>query len=495
MFPCTDADGKETEMSVAAYFAAKYPDHPLKRPTQWPCVCVGPANDPHKNRIPLELCSIITGQPAPVTPEIQAEMITATADGPESRFKFIEGVHRDMLQDVAANATPMAFEIDFGKQLIEANATILRSPVLQYKASGQRNAPLQDVQVMSGKGEWNLRAGSGDLGFYQPGRVDGFAVVKFERADDRLVSTFIDKLMGFARSRGMDIGRQEGNIVDLSSQRHGEAIEKALDTAIRRLGTRVGLVICFIGDKQAMNAKELYPAIKRWSHVIGCVPTQCVQVGKATGPKLGTSPQYHAGVLLKINLKLGGANCICKAPDGLGILRAAPTMVMGFDINHPQPGSNKPSYSALVAALDIECTKFHTVVGSQRSRTEVAEGADDYILGSKVRECLRAFHRLNGTSPRRILFYRDGVAHNQFETVKRVEVGRIFEACRDEGKDYVPELTFIVVQQRTAARFAQLNKSQLLPGTIVASDVVGNDGCVAVPLPLTPSTSVAMTPR
>lgn len=51
-----------------------------------------------------------------------------------------------------------------------------------------------------------------------------------------------------------------------------------------------------------MNAKELYPAIKRWSHVIGCIPTQCVQVGKATGPKLGTSLQYHAGILLKINL-------------------------------------------------------------------------------------------------------------------------------------------------------------------------------------------------
>ena len=483
MFPCTDADGKETEMSVAAYFADKYPDHPLNRPTLWPCVCVGPANDPHKNRIPLELCSIISGQPAPVTPEIQAEMITATADGPESRFNFIEGVHRDMLQDVAANATPMAFEIDFGMQLIEADATILRSPVLQYKASGQRHAPLQDVQVTSGKGEWNLRAGSGDLGFYQPGRVDGFAVVKFERVDDRLVNTFISTLMGFARSRGMDIGRQEGNIVDLSSHRHGEAIEKALDTAIRRLGTRVGLVICFIGDKRASNAKELYPAIKRWSHVNGCIPTQCVQVGKATGPKLGTSPQFHAGVLLKINLKLGGANCICKAPDGLGILRAAPTMVMGYATSHPQPGSCAPSYSALVAALDKECTKFHTVVGSQRSRTEVAEGADDYILGSKVRECLRAFHRLHGTSPRRILFYRDGVAHNQFEAVQRVEIETIKSYCHFEGgDDYVPELTFIVVQQRAAARFAQQDRSQLLPGTIVTSDVVGKDGCVAIPL-------------
>jgi len=445
---------------------------------------VGPANDPHKNRIPLELCSIIAGQPAPVTPEIQAEMFTATANGPESRFGFIEAVHRDMLEDGAVNATPMAFEIDFGKQLIEAEATILRSPVLQYKASGQRDAPLQDVQVVPGAGEWNLRAGSGDLGFYQPGRVDGFAVVKFERADDGLVSTFLETLTGLARSRGMDIGRQQGSIVDLSWCAMCEAnkIENALDTAVRRLGTRVGLVICFIGDKRALNAKELYPAIKRWSHVNGCIPTQCVQVGKATGPKLGTSPQFHAGVLLKINLKLGGANCICKAPDGLGILRAAPTMVMGYATSHPHPGSCAPSYSALVAALDMECTKFHTVVGSQRSRVEVAEVAHDYILGVKVRECLRAFHRLNGTPPRRILFYRDGVADNQFEAVKRVEVETILSECQFEGGgEYVPELTFIVVQQRAAARFAQHDRSQLLPGTIVTSDVVGKDGCVAVP--------------
>ena len=31
------------------------------------------------------------------------------------------------------------------------------------------------------------------------------------------------------------------------------------------------------------------------------VPTQCVQSGKAAGSK-ATDPQYHAGILLKINL-------------------------------------------------------------------------------------------------------------------------------------------------------------------------------------------------
>jgi hypothetical protein len=46
---------------------------------------------------------------------------------------------------------------------------------------------------MSGKGEWNLRAGSGDLGFYQPGRVDGFAVVKFERAERKRLEAEVER--------------------------------------------------------------------------------------------------------------------------------------------------------------------------------------------------------------------------------------------------------------------------------------------------------------
>ena len=515
MFPCDDADGNATQMSVADYFGTKYPDHPLKRPADWPCVCVGPANDPRKTRVPIELCSIVTGQPAPVTPDIQAEMIKETADPPESRFKFIQLVHRDMLEDAAANETPSAFEIGFGDQLIDADGTILRSPVLQCRPSGRSHdaQKLQDVLVNSQKGEWNLRNGSNDLGFLQPGRIAGFAVVKFERsADDHGVRAFIDKLQQMARERGMDLGRQEGGIIDLSSHHYGDAVEQALDRAIRSLGRPVGLVICFIGDKSAMNAKEVYPAIKRWSHVKASIPTQCVQTFKAT-KKLATSPQYtshppplfpspssppppllpppssssfpnpypsflyryHAGVLLKINLKLGGSNFICKTSEGLGLLRSAPTMVVGFDVNHPQPGSTKPSYAALVASLDVECTQFHTVIGAQKSRTEIE------LVGfvDKMRDCLRAFQKKNGTPPQRILFYRDGVAHNQFDEVKRTEIGRIFEACTLEGgKDYIPQLTFIVVQQRTAARFAQAQSHrQLTAGTVINSGVVGSDGC------------------
>jgi len=73
--------------------------------------------------------------------------------------------------------------------------------------------------------------------------------------------------------------------------------------------------------------------------------------------------------------------------------------------------------------------------------------------------------------------YRDGVADNQFEAVRDSEIGLIFRACSEEGGEaYVPKLTFIIVQQRTPARFCTTNKGQVPAGTVITEDVVTGDG-------------------
>jgi len=351
---------------------------------------------------------------------------------------------------------------------------ILASPRLQYRDS--RDA-LVEVQVNRSKGEWNLRnPRGGDLKFIEGGRSDGgFAVVKFDRVSDRDVETFLKSFERFARERGTEIGRQEGRIIDASGK-HGEQVGAYLDAQVKML-PRVGLVLCILGNNNSANT-DTYAAIKHWSHVKAGIPTQCVQAGKACG-KLMTSPQYHAGVLLKVNLKLGGANLHAPGPDSLALLRSPePTMVMGFDVNHPQPGSSKPSFCALVATLDVECTKYYTAVSAQKSRTEVNTSSPlvtNFV--DMVRSCVRAFNQQNGTPPKNIIFYRDGVAHNQFDAVKQTEIGQIFEACKQEGGDgYQPRLTFIVVQQRTRARFATEQLQQVTAGTLINEDVVGADG-------------------
>ena len=299
-------------------------------------------------------------------------------------------------------------------------------------------------------------------------------MIKFDRVDDRNVETFTSTLQNMAQQRGMNLGKRLGGVLNGADKRYGADVVRFLDSNIKmieqREGMRVGLVLCIIGSNVSQNAKELYPAIKRWSHTSAHIPTQCVQGGKATTPKLMTNPQYHAGILLKINLKLGGVNGILPAQKGgLAVLREEPTMVMGYDINHPQPGSTKPSYAALVAMTDTECTKAFTAVGAQKSRTEIAG------FVTKVRACLRAFISVNKVPPKRILFYRDGVAHNQFDELLKVEAPQIVEAC-DLEQIPPPKLTIVVVQQRTKARFATERDEQVPAGTVVNKDIVGADG-------------------
>lgn len=168
MFPLNDTE----EMSVFDYFTKKL-NVPLHRP-DLPCVLVGPAGDPHKIRLPLEICSFLSGQPAPVTPEIQQEQIKETAAPPSQRFQAIKDIHDDMVneQKRGLDGTPAAFNMTMGDKLITASAEVLTSPKLLYKYRGT----LTEVNVSKQRGDWNLRAqggGGGDLAFIKGGKTDG----------------------------------------------------------------------------------------------------------------------------------------------------------------------------------------------------------------------------------------------------------------------------------------------------------------------------------
>jgi len=475
--PCSESMFESGEpdlgkLSVATYFKTRHGIE-LKRP-DLPCVLVGSAKEPDRLRLPMEICKFVACQPAPVTAEVQQEQIKITSGPVRERMNSIHTIHRDLLVDHnEKDCTLKGFQTSMSTSLAQAGAVILDSPVLQYRDA--RDA-LVEVRANPQKGEWNLRSptGRGDLKFIESASNEGgFVVIKFDRAEDRDVDKFTSTLERMAGDRGMHLGTRLGRVLDGSGKRYGSEVVSFLDSNIKmieREGRRVGLVLCVIGSNVAQNAKELYPAIKRWSHTIAHIPTQCVQggPGKAMG-KLMTSPQYHAGLLLKLNLKLGGANGILPAhKGGLALLREEPTMVMGYDINHPQPGSRKPSYAALVAMMDTECTKTHTAVGAQKSRTEIAGFVD------KVRACLRAFANFNKVPPSRIMFYRDGVADSQFDKLLQVECPQILEACQLEAMP-PPKLTVIVVQQRTKARFATEDDNQVKAGTVINQDIVGAD--------------------
>ena len=139
-----------------------------------------------------------------------------------------------------------------------------------------------------------------------------------------------------------------------------------------------------------------YAAIKRWSHTVSGIPTQCVQAGKALQTRvsgrghLADDPQYYAGIMHKVNLKLGGINvCAVRGGSALKLVRdsSMPTMVVGIDVNHAAPGSPNPSFAAVVGSVDEECASYHSIVEEQRdAKKEPIEHLEE-----KIHDLLKAF--------------------------------------------------------------------------------------------------------
>ena len=81
--------------------------------------------------------------------------------------------------------------------------------------------------------------------------------------------------------------------------------------------------------------------------------------------------------------------------------------------------------------------------GTRKARQEIVE-----TLEETMETLLHEFARANcfGTNrpPQRIIFFRDGVAHNQFEAVTTQEVAKVRRACQKVCGAAVPQLVFIV---------------------------------------------------
>nr|GEX56115.1 protein argonaute 5 [Tanacetum cinerariifolium] len=99
---------------------------------------------------------------------------------------------------------------------------------------------------------------------------------------------------------------------------------------------------------------------------------------------------------------------------------------------------------------------------------------------SMIRDHLIAFWRSTRHKPARIIFYRDGVSKGQFNHVLLHEMDKIRNACVSLEENYLPRVTFIVVQKRHHTRLfssnnndrSNTNKSgNILLGTVVDTKI------------------------
>ena len=170
-----------------------------------------------------------------------------------------------------------------------------------------------------------------------------------------------------------------------------------------------------------------------------------------------------------MNIKLGGATNIV---DSLPVFDR-PTMLVGADVTHANPGSNSPSVAAIVSSTDRYGVSYNTTLRAQGNRVELIADMRG-IIGIS----LDRFKELNQIYPEQIIFFRDGVSSGQFPQLRSEEVNAIHEALDERGISDKCKLLFIVVQKRHHIRLFPTDRSNedrsgnCLPGTVIDSDIV-----------------------
>ncbi|KAG9146474.1 hypothetical protein Leryth_011748 [Lithospermum erythrorhizon] len=462
-------DESGTMTTVVDYFREKY--NVVLRHTSLPSILAGSEAKPAM--LPMEICSIVEGQryTRKLNERQVTELLRATCQRPEARERSIQ----DMVKKNNYNGDELVnkeFGIQVSPQPTMIEARVLPAPMLKYHESGRESRV--DPRV----GQWNMIGKK----MVNGARVESWTCVCFSRSNFDL-ARFCWELVDMCCSKGMDFNPDP--LIPIKSVNPGQ-IEKALHDIQSQSAAKLD------GNKQLQlliivlpDVSGSYGKIKRICETELGIVSQCCQPRQASK----CNKQYLENVALKINVKTGGRNTVLEQAiqRKIPFLTDQRTIVFGADVTHPAPGEDSsPSIAAVVGSMDWpEVTKYRGLVSAQPHRKEIiidlfnehGDPVRGIARGGMIRELLLAFYKCNmQQKPARIIFYRDGVSEGQFNQVLLEEVDAIRRACVSLEENYLPRVTFIVVQKRHHTRLFPekhgdrntTDKSgNILPGTVV----------------------------
>lgn len=473
-FPVDDTG--ET-ISVIKYFNDKY-NIRLRYPLL-PAIQAG--TDAKPTYLPMEICRLAVGQryALKLNEKQVTNLLRATCQRPRDREESIMRT----IQSNSYNKDKLVSE-DFGmrvrEQLTSIDARVLQPPNLKYYGSGAGS------EVEPSVGQWNMI----NLKMINGGTVNYWAIVNFSRQRPDAVERFWKGIVSMCQNKGIVFNPQP-LIPMFSAPPHN--IEKALVDI--QSGCTAKLAAEVAPGKQLQllfvilpEAKGTYARIKRVCETELGIVSQCCKPQHV----MKLSQQYFENVALKINVKVGGRNTVLSAAlnNRLPYITERPTIIFGADVTHPSPGEDSsPSIAAVVASMDWpQVTKYKALVSAQSHRQEIIQDLytthTDSVRGvvhaGLIRELLISFKKSTGHKPHRIIFYRDGVSEGQFNEVLLNEMDKIRRACVSLEENYMPPVTFIVVQKRHHTRFFPARhgdrqttdrSGNILPGTVVDTKI------------------------
>ncbi|KAL0956200.1 hypothetical protein HGRIS_002357 [Hohenbuehelia grisea] len=444
-----DKDGEQ--MTIGQYFQIAF-NVRLALPDIFGVV-ISSRNAPAPIIIPAEFCSIPPGQI--YKGKLPEELV---ASGAVLKFSEIRPAER--LETIQRGLAPGR-----GHQGVE-------SPVLQYEQSDFimnsgmviDKTPLTitgrvldpaGLQYGSGRsvmprdGGWNV---VGQM-LNTPATMAAWGIVNFE---SKIPQGAVQELQRTIYQCCTRLGMQV-NPNAYMTEGNGHNVPTVLDDAVKRIVHGIDpklitrpVIIAILPQ----NAAPIRAAVKLWGDIRQGVVTQCVRETKIySRGNFVAKDQYCNNVSIKLNARLGGVNAVVQHA-ATQFFAKAPIMILGADVGHASPGSNRPSVTSLVYSHDRHAVQYAALSRVQQARQEIIEDLEEMIY-----EALCSFGAKNHAAPTRMIFFRDGVSEGEFQKVADIEIKAIQSgvdrAFHKAGQQNAPRplLTFIVVGKRHHIRF------------------------------------------
>ncbi|ELR04129.1 hypothetical protein VC83_02051 [Pseudogymnoascus destructans] len=445
-----DDESTTQTTSVSDYFERKY-----NIKLQFPRL---PLASTRFGDFPLEVCFSADGERYKEVLQGQetADFIKfATAPAYERKKQIQHGLRLLSHHDVPTIA---AHGFKVNTDMMSVKARILPAPRLTY--GGNRPMTPRD-------GRWNLRG----LKFLRPSTIKSWVIVyvparqpldnnQLERFGSEMVRSFTDCGMTVPREGPpIIVGNPFGNLTLV--------VKDSVARAHNKFGVPPDVIFIILQGASV----PIYKTLKAGLDVHIGIASQVMLQEKALSGR--GSAQYLANIAMKVNVKLGGTNCIAEEP----LFKAGRCMLLGGDISHAAPGALRsvnppPSTAALVGTWDRECTAYTAVASIQES-----------LLGSianvkpMMAELLKRYaEKNNGLYPQHIVYYRDGVSESEFQSIKTEEGLKLRELCQELGAQ--AKITIIVAIKRHHTRFFADRDIASKLGNVPCGTVVENSSTI-----------------
>ncbi|KAJ1020439.1 hypothetical protein NDA13_005757 [Ustilago tritici] len=366
---------------------------------------------------------------------------------PSDRKRRVEDIRREV--DYDTNPMLQGWGITVDRQPLTTEGRVIAAPEVAYAPSSQR--------PRVGVGSWNLVGAK----FVTPGtELITCGVLDYSQAPLGAVQGFIAAQLDACKKLGLRVTNVRPQIVKHRPdpylvKEHMNELDQAFYNSVKRAA-----------------ALELSTP----------VATQCFNARKAFNER--GQAQYVANVAMKINVKLGGTNHIVSGERDLPRF-GKQTMLVGADVTHPGPDSDKPSIAGSVATIDGGAKRYSSEL---RKQTNPRGGAaQEVMLHSKgmMLGHLKKWQAANqGRLPDSIVFFRDGVSEGQYQAVLDHELQAVNDASREIRPDAKIKVTFIVCGKGHHVRFFPKNEQDvagyrsgnLPPGICIDKDIVSPFG-------------------